>query len=143
MRKEADDIGPRAELDHWKKRMSKFNYLLDQIKSHDVKTVLGILQTAKSKSIKVRPQKSRDNTRGDKIKYKTSGYLKSLYSAVMSTFSTKSVNFHKTTFRKNLCSAYLCQRIPAIHDYSLILCTRYGRSWTDVSQIQLTKLRTM
>ena len=53
MRKEADDIGPRAELDHWKKRMSKFNYLLDQIKSHDVKTVLGILQTAKSKSIKV------------------------------------------------------------------------------------------
>jgi len=55
MRKEADDIGPRAELDHWKKRMSKFNYLLDQIKSHDVKTVLGILQTAKSKSIKVIP----------------------------------------------------------------------------------------
>ena len=55
MRKEADDIGPRAELDHWKKRMSKFNYLLDQIKSDDVKTVLGILQTAKSKSIKVCP----------------------------------------------------------------------------------------
>lgn len=53
MRKEADDIGPRAELDHWKKRMSKFNYLLDQIKSHNVKTVLGILATAKSKSIKV------------------------------------------------------------------------------------------
>lgn len=53
MRKEADDIGPRAELDHWKKRMSKFNYLLDQIKSHNVKTVLGILQAAKSKSIKV------------------------------------------------------------------------------------------
>lgn len=93
MRKEADDIGPRAELDHWKKRMSKFNYLLDQIKSHDVKTVLGILQTAKSKSIKVRPQKSRDNTRGDKIKYKTSEYLKSLYSAVMSTFFYKECQF--------------------------------------------------
>ena len=33
MRKEADDIGPSAELDHWKKRMSKFNALLDEIKT--------------------------------------------------------------------------------------------------------------
>ena len=53
MRREADDIGPRAELDHWKKRMSKFNYLLDQIKGSDVKAVLGVLQAAKSKIIKV------------------------------------------------------------------------------------------
>ncbi|XP_052816057.1 dynein axonemal heavy chain 5-like isoform X6 [Mya arenaria] len=52
MRKEADDIGPRAELDHWKKRMSKFNYLLDQIKGSDVKAVLGVLHAAKSKLIK-------------------------------------------------------------------------------------------
>ena len=54
MRKEADDIGPRAELDHWKKRMSKFNYLLDQIKGSEVKAVLGVLHAAKSKLIKVR-----------------------------------------------------------------------------------------
>lgn len=54
MRREADDIGPRAELEHWKKRMSKFNYLVDQIKGHDVKAVLGILHTAKSKLIKVK-----------------------------------------------------------------------------------------
>ena len=54
MRKEADDIGPRAELDHWKKRMSKFNYLLDQIKGPEVKAVLGVLHAAKSKLIKVR-----------------------------------------------------------------------------------------
>ena len=53
MRREADDIGPRAELDHWKKRMSKFNFLLDQIKGPDVKAVLGVLQAAKSKTIKV------------------------------------------------------------------------------------------
>ncbi|GFO43348.1 dynein heavy chain 5, axonemal [Plakobranchus ocellatus] len=53
MRREADDIGPRAELEHWKKRMSKFNYLVDQIKGHDVKAVLGILHAAKSKLIKV------------------------------------------------------------------------------------------
>ena len=32
MRKEADDVGPRAELEHWKQRMAKFNGLLDQIK---------------------------------------------------------------------------------------------------------------
>ncbi|KAL5021558.1 hypothetical protein ScPMuIL_000713 [Solemya velum] len=53
MRKEADDIGPRAEVDHWKKRMSKFNYLLDQIKGQQVKAVLGVLHAAKSKLIKV------------------------------------------------------------------------------------------
>lgn len=31
IRREADNIGPRAELDYWKKRTSKFNYLLDQV----------------------------------------------------------------------------------------------------------------
>jgi hypothetical protein len=53
MRREADDIGPRAELDHWKKRMSRFNYLLDQIKGQEVKAVLGVMQAAKSKVLKV------------------------------------------------------------------------------------------
>ena len=57
MRREADDIGPRAELDHWKKRMSRFNYLLDQIKGRDVKAVLGVLIAAKSKTIKVKPSR--------------------------------------------------------------------------------------
>uniref|UniRef100_A0AAR2IQT9 AAA+ ATPase domain-containing protein n=1 Tax=Pygocentrus nattereri TaxID=42514 RepID=A0AAR2IQT9_PYGNA len=52
LRKEADDLGPRAELDHWKKRMSRFNYLLDQLKCPDVKAVLGVLMIAKSKLIK-------------------------------------------------------------------------------------------
>uniref|UniRef100_A0A8C8C735 Dynein, axonemal, heavy chain 5 n=1 Tax=Oncorhynchus tshawytscha TaxID=74940 RepID=A0A8C8C735_ONCTS len=52
LRKEADNLGPRAELDHWKKRMSRFNYLLDQLKSPDVKSVLGVLMMAKSKLIK-------------------------------------------------------------------------------------------
>ncbi|KAL6108919.1 dnah5 [Pungitius sinensis] len=52
LRKEADDLGPRAELDHWKKRMSRFNYLLDQLKSPHVKAVLGVLLMAKSKLIK-------------------------------------------------------------------------------------------
>ncbi|XP_067093621.1 dynein axonemal heavy chain 5 [Osmerus mordax] len=52
LRKEADDLGPRAELDHWKKRTSRFNYLLDQLKSLEVKAVLGVLMMAKSKFIK-------------------------------------------------------------------------------------------
>uniref|UniRef100_A0A672U8C5 Dynein axonemal heavy chain 5 n=1 Tax=Strigops habroptila TaxID=2489341 RepID=A0A672U8C5_STRHB len=52
LRKEADDLGPRAELDYWKKRLSKFNYLTDQLKSPDVKAVLGVLTAAKSKLLK-------------------------------------------------------------------------------------------
>ena len=53
MRREADNVGPKAELDHWKKRMAKFNSLMDQIKSTDCKTITGILVAAKSKVIKV------------------------------------------------------------------------------------------
>ncbi|XP_039610081.1 dynein heavy chain 5, axonemal-like [Polypterus senegalus] len=52
MRKEADDIGPAAELEHWKKRMVTFNSLLDEIKSTIVKKVLGVLQVAKSRTLK-------------------------------------------------------------------------------------------
>uniref|UniRef100_A0A803VRN2 Dynein axonemal heavy chain 5 n=1 Tax=Ficedula albicollis TaxID=59894 RepID=A0A803VRN2_FICAL len=50
--KEADDLGPRAELDYWKKKLSKFNYLMEQLKSTDVKAVLGVLTAAKSKLLK-------------------------------------------------------------------------------------------
>ncbi|XP_057352291.1 dynein axonemal heavy chain 5 isoform X2 [Manis pentadactyla] len=52
LRKEADDLGPRAELQHWKKKLSKFNYLLDQLKNPDVKAVLAVLAAAKSKVLK-------------------------------------------------------------------------------------------
>ncbi|XP_027744232.1 dynein heavy chain 5, axonemal isoform X6 [Empidonax traillii] len=52
VRKEADDLGPRAELDYWKKKLSKFNYLMEQLKSPDVKAVLGVLTAAKSKLLK-------------------------------------------------------------------------------------------
>lgn len=52
MRKEADDIGPTAELEHWKKRMAKFNSLLDQIKSPHCKATVGVLHAAKSRSLK-------------------------------------------------------------------------------------------
>ncbi|EMP33916.1 Dynein heavy chain 8, axonemal [Chelonia mydas] len=52
MRKEADDIGPAAELEHWKSRMASFNSLLDEIKSPRVNKVLSILQAAKSRLLK-------------------------------------------------------------------------------------------
>uniref|UniRef100_A0A7M5UN62 Dynein heavy chain tail domain-containing protein n=2 Tax=Clytia hemisphaerica TaxID=252671 RepID=A0A7M5UN62_9CNID len=52
MRREADNVGPKAELDHWKKRMSKFNSLLDELKSQKCKAVLGVLLVAKSKLLK-------------------------------------------------------------------------------------------
>jgi dynein heavy chain len=51
MRKEADDVGPRAELEHWKRRTAKFNGLLDQIKSPACVHTIGILHMAKSKQI--------------------------------------------------------------------------------------------
>ncbi|XP_035754904.1 dynein heavy chain 5, axonemal-like [Egretta garzetta] len=52
MRREADDIGPAAELEHWKTRMSSFNSLLDEIKSSRVKKIISILQAARSKTLK-------------------------------------------------------------------------------------------
>ena len=49
MRKEADDIGPNAELAHWKARMVKFNSITDQLKSPICKKVIGILNAIKSR----------------------------------------------------------------------------------------------
>ena len=64
MRKEADDVGPRAELEHWKKRMAKFNSLLTHIKGQECRTVVGVLSAAKSKSLRVSGGKTkRDSVR--------------------------------------------------------------------------------
>jgi len=52
IRREADDIGPSAELCYWKSRMAKFNTLLEQIKSPRCKAVVGVHNAAKSKSIR-------------------------------------------------------------------------------------------
>ena len=53
MRKEADDTGPLAELEHWRFLMSKFNSLLEHIKSDRCKAAINILHLAKSKVLKV------------------------------------------------------------------------------------------
>ncbi|NWS41891.1 DYH5 protein, partial [Probosciger aterrimus] len=52
MRRETDDIGPSAELEYWKTRMSSFNSLLDEIRSSRVKKIISILQAARSKTLK-------------------------------------------------------------------------------------------
>ena len=49
MRKEADTVGPRAELEHWKKRMAKFDSLTFCVKSPQCRAVISILVAAKSK----------------------------------------------------------------------------------------------
>ncbi|XP_078482966.1 dynein axonemal heavy chain 8 [Ciona intestinalis] len=53
MRKEADDTGPLAELEHWRFLMSKFNSLLEHIKGSRCKAAINTLHAAKSKVLKL------------------------------------------------------------------------------------------
>lgn len=53
MRKEADDTGPLAELEHWRFLMARFHSILEQIKSKKCKMVISTLNAAKSKVLKV------------------------------------------------------------------------------------------
>ena len=54
IRKEADDTGPLAELEHWRRRTAKFNAILEQIKGPAVRLVLNVLHVVKSKVLQVR-----------------------------------------------------------------------------------------
>ena len=49
---EADDIGPAAELDHWKRRNARFDCLLAEIRKPRVRAVTAALNALKSKLIK-------------------------------------------------------------------------------------------
>ncbi len=53
MRKEADDTGPLAELEHWRQLNAKFNSILEQIKGHDCRVVINVLHIARSKVLMV------------------------------------------------------------------------------------------
>ena len=53
MRKEADDVGPQAELEHWKKRMAKFDSLTTYLRCSQCRIVLNILVATKSKTVEV------------------------------------------------------------------------------------------
>ncbi|XP_068603948.1 LOW QUALITY PROTEIN: dynein axonemal heavy chain 5 [Brachionichthys hirsutus] len=52
MRKEADDVGPSAELEHWKRRMFTFSSLVEEVKRPLVKRTLGVLQVTKSRTLR-------------------------------------------------------------------------------------------
>ena len=53
MRREAYTVGPRAELEHWKKRLAKFDSLTKSLKAPQCRTAVAILVAAKSKTLKV------------------------------------------------------------------------------------------
>ncbi|PAA86956.1 hypothetical protein BOX15_Mlig012039g1 [Macrostomum lignano] len=53
IRREADDVGPSAELLYWKSRMTRFNNLLEQMNRKEVRTVVALLHNAKSRTLKV------------------------------------------------------------------------------------------
>ncbi|XP_026217964.1 dynein heavy chain 5, axonemal [Anabas testudineus] len=62
IRKEADDVGPSAELEHWKRRMVTFNSLMEAVKRPEVKRTLGVLQVAKSRVLRTWRELDRDIT---------------------------------------------------------------------------------
>ena len=53
MRKEADDAGPKVELEHWKKRLAKFDSLTARVKDPQCRMVVSLLVVSKSKVLKV------------------------------------------------------------------------------------------
>ncbi|XP_047424698.1 dynein axonemal heavy chain 5-like [Mugil cephalus] len=74
MRKEADDVGPSAELEHWKRRMVTFNSLMEEVKHPQVKRTLGVLQVAKSRTLRTWRELDGDitvvaNEAKDNVKY--------------------------------------------------------------------------
>ncbi|XP_055363688.1 dynein axonemal heavy chain 5 [Betta splendens] len=74
MRKEADDVGPSAELEHWKRRLVTFSSLMEAVKRPEVKRTLGVLQVAKSRVLRTWRELDRDitvvaNEAKDNVKY--------------------------------------------------------------------------
>ena len=53
IRKEADDTGPNAEFEYWRVMTARFNSILEQIKSHDIRMSIHILHVAKSNILQV------------------------------------------------------------------------------------------
>ncbi|KAM4694178.1 LOW QUALITY PROTEIN: dynein axonemal heavy chain 8 [Discoglossus pictus] len=52
MRREADDSGPLTELEHWKRMSAKFNFIIEQIKEPNCRTVINALNACRSKVLK-------------------------------------------------------------------------------------------
>ncbi len=140
MRRESDNIGPRAELQYWKDRMAKFSSLIDQIKGQQVKTgqkitsifsvfflqskiffsVLVCLQVAKSNTLKhwqeldikitTLANEAKDNV---KYLYTLDKYCEPLYSSdpVSSTSPFSKVKGHKPI---SLIQVSMVEAIPGL-----------------------------
>ncbi|NXH29664.1 DYH8 protein, partial [Myiagra hebetior] len=52
IRREAKDSGPLTELENWKYMSAKLNFIIEQIKGQDCKTVISVLKVAHSKILK-------------------------------------------------------------------------------------------
>ena len=53
MRREADDTGPYAEFEHWRQLNARFNSVLEQIRGHECRMAIQILNIARSKVLRV------------------------------------------------------------------------------------------
>ena len=49
---ETEDADPNSEYDYWRQRMTRFISVAEQLRRKQLKTVVGVLQTAKSKVMK-------------------------------------------------------------------------------------------
>ncbi|XP_061590629.1 dynein axonemal heavy chain 5-like [Cololabis saira] len=62
LRREAGDVGPSTELEHWKRRMVLFNSLVEEVKCPEVKRTMGVLLMAKSRTLRVWKELDREMT---------------------------------------------------------------------------------
>lgn len=53
LRRESSNIGPLAELDHWRRQLTTFTSIIEHIKSEPAMMYIHTLITAKSKLLKV------------------------------------------------------------------------------------------
>lgn len=53
MRQETDDSGPYDEFEFWRLMAAKYNVILEQIRGHDCRMAIQMLNIAKSKVLKV------------------------------------------------------------------------------------------
>lgn len=143
IRSESDNVGPHAELDHWKQRTATFNGLLEQMSSKQTLHAIGVLTAGKARSLErwravdihvtEQSNESRDNVRYLKTLSELAqplydsdiGAMKdglpALISAVAMIHSVS--RFYNTQVRAVLCSACILVRLSLKARNLTHLCT--------------------